>query len=139
MKTIKVALFGLGTIGTGVAKILHRHSDRLTRATGKKIELAKICDRDLTTRRDIELPPGIMTDDAESIVADPNISVAIELIGGIEPARTFVLRLLENGKDGFRIIGHYAGRQSNIPLGREITITDFGKFDFLACCTGKPI
>ena len=99
METVKVALFGLGTIGTGVAKILLHHSDRISRATDKKIELAKICDRDLTTIRDVKLPPGVMTDDAESIFTDPNISVGIELIGGIEPARTFVLRLLENGKN----------------------------------------
>jgi len=99
MDTVKVALFGLGTIGTGVAKILLNHPDRITRATGKRIELAKICDRDLTTKRDVELPPGIMSDNAESIFSDPDISVAVELIGGIEPARTFVLRLLESGKD----------------------------------------
>ena len=99
METVKVALFGLGTIGTGVAKILLHHSDRISRATGKKIELAKVCDLDLTTIRDIELPPGVMTNDAETIFADPEISVGIELIGGIEPARTFVLRLLESGKD----------------------------------------
>ena len=99
METVKVALFGLGTIGTGVAKILHGHSDRLARVTGKKIELARICDRDLTTSRNVELPPGAMTDDAESVLTDPNVSIGIELIGGIEPARTFVLRLLKSGKD----------------------------------------
>jgi homoserine dehydrogenase len=98
MEAVKVALFGLGTIGTGVAKILLLHSDRIAHATGKKIELVKVCDRDLTTRRDVELPPGVMTDDAESIFADPSISLGIELIGGLEPARTFVLRLLQSGK-----------------------------------------
>ena len=99
METVKVALFGLGTIGTGVAKILLNHADRITRATGKKIVLAKICDLDLTTPRDIELPPDVLTDNAESIVADPGISIAIELIGGLEPARSIVLRLLESGKN----------------------------------------
>jgi homoserine dehydrogenase len=99
METVKVALFGLGTIGTGVAKMLLHHSHRISRATGKKIELVKICDIDLTTCRGVALPPGVMTDDAESIFADPDVSVVIELIGGIEPARTIVLRLLENGKD----------------------------------------
>ena len=99
METVKVALFGLGTIGVGVAKILLHHSDRISQATGKKVELATICDRDLTTRRDIELPPGLMTDHAESIFSDPNISVGIELIGGLEPARTFVLRMLQGGKN----------------------------------------
>ena len=99
METVKVALFGLGTIGTGVAKILLQHQDRISRATGKKIELVKVCDLDLTPRKDVKLTPGLMTDDAESLFADPNISVGIELIGGIEPARTIVLRLLENGKN----------------------------------------
>ena len=99
METVKAALFGLGTIGTGVAKILLQHHDRISRATGKNIELTKVCDLDLTTRRDVELPPGTMTDDAEAVIADPDIAVAIELIGGLEPARTIVLRLLENGKD----------------------------------------
>jgi len=99
METVKVALFGLGTIGTGTAKILLLHSDRISHATGKKVELVKICDCDLTPRRDIELPPGLMTDDAESIFADSSISVGIELIGGLEPARTFVLRLLQSGKN----------------------------------------
>jgi len=99
METVRIALFGLGTIGTGVAKILLHHSDRISQATGKKIELISVCDRDLTTRRDVELPVGVLTDDAESIFADPSISVGIELIGGLEPARTIVTRLLQSGKD----------------------------------------
>ena len=99
METVKIALFGLGTIGTGVAKILLHHSDRISQATGKKIELAIVCDRDITTRRDVELPPGMLTDDAEAIFADPSISIGIELIGGLEPARTIVSRLLQSGKN----------------------------------------
>jgi homoserine dehydrogenase len=99
MKNIKVALLGFGTIGTGVAKILLNHADRITQATGQTVELVKICDKDTAARRDIELPPGVLCDNAESVFADPEIKIAIELIGGLEPARTFVLRLLENGKD----------------------------------------
>jgi homoserine dehydrogenase len=82
-----------------VAKILLRCSDRISRATGKKVELVKVCDRDLVTRRDIELPPDVMTDDAESIFADPSIALGIELIGGLEPARTIIQRLLQSGKN----------------------------------------
>ena len=99
METVKVAMFGLGTIGTGVAKILLNHPDRITRAAGKKIALAKVCDIDVSSRRDVEIPPGVLTDDTESIFADPNIAVGIELIGGLEPARTIVLRLLKSGKN----------------------------------------
>ena len=99
MGAVAVALFGLGTIGTGVAKILLHQPDRISCAAGNKIELAKICDINLAPRNDVELPSGVLTDDTESIFANPNISVGIELIGGIEPARTIVLRLLESGKD----------------------------------------
>jgi homoserine dehydrogenase len=99
METVNVALFGLGTIGTGVAKILLRHPHRISHATGKKIELVKICDPDHTRHRDVELPSGVLTDDAESIFTDPSISVAIELIGGLEPARSIILRLLQSGKN----------------------------------------
>ncbi len=99
MDRIKIALLGFGTIGTGVAKLLINHSARLTQATGKQIQLVRICDKDTTRSRDVELPPGVLTSDIESVINDPEISIAIELIGGLEPARSFVLRLLESGKN----------------------------------------
>jgi len=99
MDKIKVALFGFGTIGTGVAKILINRAGLISRATGKNVELVRICDKDTTTKRDIELPPGLLTSDIESVFGDPTIKIGIELIGGLEPAKSFVLRLLENGKD----------------------------------------
>ena len=99
METIKIALFGFGTIGTGVADILLNQAPRINKATGKHIQLVKICDKDTTTPRGMALPPNVLTSDTESIFADPEIRIAIELIGGLEPARTFVLRLLESGKD----------------------------------------
>ncbi|MDR1964915.1 MAG: homoserine dehydrogenase [Planctomycetaceae bacterium] len=99
MEKIKVALLGFGTIGTGVAKILFGHADRVAQATGRTVELVRICDKDVTTRRDVELPSGVLCSDVESVFADPEIKIGIELIGGLEPARTFVLRLLESGKD----------------------------------------
>ncbi len=99
MDCIKVALFGFGTIGTGVAGILVNHAERIRRATGKEVRLVKVCDKDLTTKRDVELSDGVLTSDVESVFNDPEIKIGIELIGGLEPARTFVLRLLENGKD----------------------------------------
>ncbi|MDR2642482.1 MAG: homoserine dehydrogenase [Planctomycetaceae bacterium] len=99
MSVIKVALFGLGTIGTGVADILLNRREHICNVTGQDVLLTRICDKNTTSRRDIDIPHGILTDDAELIFNDPEISVGIELIGGIEPARTFVLRLLESGKN----------------------------------------
>ncbi|MCF0234347.1 MAG: homoserine dehydrogenase [Thermoguttaceae bacterium] len=99
MDTVKVGLLGFGTIGAGVAKILLGQAERISQAAGKRVELVKICDKDLTTDRGITPPTGVLTDNIDEIMNDPEISIVIELIGGVEPARTFVLRALEAGKN----------------------------------------
>lgn len=99
METVKVALLGFGTIGGGVADILLNKSDAIARANGKKIELVKICDRDVTSDRGVVVPQNILTTNLDDVMNDPEISIVIELIGGIEVARKFVLRALESGKD----------------------------------------
>ncbi|MDO4586736.1 MAG: homoserine dehydrogenase [Planctomycetia bacterium] len=99
METIKVGLIGFGTIGAGVAKILIGKQDQITKATGRQIELVKICDKDLTSDRSIDLPSGVLTDNLSEILDNPDISIAIELIGGLEPARSFVLNLMKAGKN----------------------------------------
>jgi homoserine dehydrogenase len=99
MNTAKVALVGFGTIGSGVARLLLESGDRIARHTGKRLELARVVDPDLKRQRNFALPPGLMSDDLSAVTGDPEISVAIELVGGLEPARTIVLKLLESGKD----------------------------------------
>ena len=63
------------------------------------VELACVVDSDLRRQRNVSLPLGLLTDDLSKVLNDPEISVAIELVGGLEPARTIVLKLLESGKD----------------------------------------
>lgn len=99
MDSVKVGLLGFGTIGGGVAEILLGKVEQIAKATGKRIELVKICDRDLTSDRGVVVPPGILTDNIDDIMNDESVSIVVELIGGIEPARSFVLRALESGKD----------------------------------------
>ena len=99
MDVIKVGLLGFGTIGAGVAKILLEKADMIERANGKGIELVKICDKDLTSDRGVTVPPGVLTDNISEIMDNPEISIVVELFGGVEPARTFVLRALESGKN----------------------------------------
>ncbi|MBQ3389296.1 MAG: homoserine dehydrogenase [Thermoguttaceae bacterium] len=96
--TVKVGLVGFGTIGGGVAQILLGKKEEIRRKTGKTIELVKICDKDLHSDRGVELPAGILTDDLSEITSSP-IDIVIELIGGLEPARSFVLEFLRAGKD----------------------------------------
>jgi homoserine dehydrogenase len=99
MDTVKVALIGYGTIGSGVAHLLLEHADRMARCVGKKLELAWVVDTDLKRSRNFALPPGLLTSDLSKVIDDPSIVAAIELVGGLEPARSIVLKLLESGKD----------------------------------------
>jgi homoserine dehydrogenase len=99
METAKVAVIGFGTIGSGVARLLLEHSDRITRQAGRRLELVHIVDTDLKRSRNVALPPGVLTADLAKVTDDPEIVAAIELVGGLEPARTIVLKLLESGKN----------------------------------------
>src|SRR3972149_6136857 len=99
MKTAKVAIIGFGTIGSGVARLLLEHKDRITRHAGMPIELSCVVDTDLRRQRNVTLPSGVLTDDLNKVTGNPEIAVAVELVGGLEPARTIVLKLLESDKD----------------------------------------
>jgi homoserine dehydrogenase len=98
MKEIKVGLIGFGTIGTGVVKLLTANAGLLEEKLGARLVLTKIADLDTVTDRGVVLAPGVLSADAAQVLDDPEISVVIELIGGYEPARTFVLRAIANGK-----------------------------------------
>jgi homoserine dehydrogenase len=99
MDTIKVAIVGFGTIGSGVARLLLDSSSRIARHAGKRVELAHVVDADLSRPRNVPLPKGLLTDDLSRVLDDPDIVAVAQLIGGLEPARTIMLRLLEAGKD----------------------------------------
>ena len=99
MDTAKVAIIGFGTIGSGVARLLLEQGYRLARHAGKRLELACVVDSDLERSRNYRLPPGMLTADLAKVLDNPEIVAAIELVGGLEPARTIVLKLLESGKD----------------------------------------
>ena len=99
MEKTNVAIVGLGTVGTGVAKLLLDHGDRTARHAGRTMWLKKAVVRDLAKPRDVDLPAGVVTDSLDDVVNDPDITVVAQLIGGLEPARTIMLQLLEAGKD----------------------------------------
>ena len=98
MKSIKIGLIGFGTIGTGVIKTLQKQRELLTARTGMSFELVKIADLDITTSRGVEVAPSVLTTNVNDILDNPEIDIVIELMGGYEPAKTFILRALRNGK-----------------------------------------
>lgn len=99
MDKTKVAIIGLGTVGQGVAKLLLDHGDRTARHAGRTLWLEKAVVRDLKKERACKLPKGVLTDNVDEVVNDPEIKVVAQTIGGLEPERTIMLRLLESGKD----------------------------------------
>jgi homoserine dehydrogenase len=99
MDKTKVALVGMGTVGTGVARLLLDHGDRIARHAGRTLWLQRVVVRDLKKPRNFQLPDGLLSDDLSQITRDADIKVVALLIGGLEPARTIMLKLLESGKD----------------------------------------
>jgi homoserine dehydrogenase len=99
MNQTKVAIIGMGTVGTGVARLLLDEGDRVARHAGKTLWLEKVVVHDIRKPRDVELPAGVLTDDLTAVTQNPEIEVVAHLIGGIEPARTIMLQLLDAGKD----------------------------------------
>ncbi len=98
MQEIKVGLLGFGTVGTGVVRLLQQNSSIVQEKLGAKLTLKRIAVRDTKKVRGVALEPGVVTDDFESVLADPEISLIVELIGGYRPALEYVLRAIENGK-----------------------------------------
>jgi homoserine dehydrogenase len=97
-KDIGVGLIGFGTIGTGVIRVLREHATGIRSHLGVPIRLAKIADLDLKTDRGVKVPKELLTTDAKALIHDPSVDVVVELIGGLEPARTFQLEALKAGK-----------------------------------------
>ena len=95
MRTLKVALLGCGNVGAQVARILIEDADTLAARAGAKLQLSGIAVRNVTAKRDVDLPQDLFTTDADTLVKDADL--VIELMGGIEPARTLILSALRNG------------------------------------------
>lgn len=98
MSDIKVGLIGYGNIGAGVVKLLQQNADVIRSKVGAGIVLKRIADLDITSDRGVAVDPACLTTDVNAIFDDPEISVVIELMGGYEPAKTFVLKAIEKGK-----------------------------------------
>ncbi len=98
MNTIQIGVIGFGTIGTGVVKTLTQQNELLRARTGMNIEIAKIADLDITSSRGIDVDPSLLTTDVNDILNDPEIQIVVELMGGYDPARRFILQALHHGK-----------------------------------------
>ncbi len=95
---INVGIIGFGIVGSGTAKVLLANKDILNERLGFKLNLKRIADLDITTDRGIKIPEGVLTTDVNQLFNDPEIDIVVELIGGIKPAKDFILKAIQNGK-----------------------------------------
>jgi len=95
---LRVALLGCGTVGSEVVRLLHDNTDDLAARIGAPLELAGIAVRRLGRPRDLPVDPSLFTTDAATLVARDDVDLVVEVIGGIEPARTLILSALRRGR-----------------------------------------
>jgi homoserine dehydrogenase len=96
--TVRVGVLGCGNVGAALIGLVQEHGDAIEARTGLRLEIAKVAVRNLARARDVDLPEAAFTHDAAEVVNDPQVDLVVEVIGGIEPARSLVLDSLKAGK-----------------------------------------
>ena len=130
---VRIGLLGLGTVGAGVAKILQGRREMLEERAGARLTLAAVADTDLTRPREgLDLASLPLTSDAARVLGDPSIHIVIELVGGLEPARSFISRALAAGKHvvtaNKALLAHHGvelyeqARRAGVALGFEASV-----------------
>ncbi|MFA5883590.1 MAG: homoserine dehydrogenase [Acidimicrobiia bacterium] len=95
---VRVGLLGCGNVGAALVRLVDEHADLISARSGTRVEITRVAVRDLTKPRDVKLAAGAFTDDAAAVVADPDIDVVVEVMGGVEPARGLIEAALRAGK-----------------------------------------
>ncbi|BEU97595.1 homoserine dehydrogenase [Acidovorax sp. DW039] len=98
MKPIQVGLLGIGTVGSGVFNVLQRNQDEISRRAGRGIEIAMVADLDVERAKSVVGPNVQVVNDARAVIANPDIDIVIELIGGYGVAKALVLEAIAAGK-----------------------------------------
>ncbi|OAA86463.1 homoserine dehydrogenase [Clostridium coskatii] len=98
MKKVRIALMGLGNVGAGVWTILNSNKKEIMKRSGYEVEVAKILVRDRNKQRDVEVPDEIVTTDFNDILEDDSIKIVVEVMGGINPAREYMLKCMDRKK-----------------------------------------
>lgn len=95
---LNLGILGLGTVGSGVVKILEKNAENIKNKVGTEVKIKKILVNNLEKERDIDIDKSLLTDKAEDIINNPEIDIVVELIGGEQPAYDYIIEAIENGK-----------------------------------------
>ncbi|HEX2570520.1 MAG TPA: homoserine dehydrogenase [Polyangia bacterium] len=98
MRPIGIGLLGLGNVGAGVVQLLRDNADGIAQRVGAPVQVARVAVRALDKPRPVDVPPHLVTTDVTAVLDDPAVDVVVELIGGVEPARSHVLGAIARGK-----------------------------------------
>lgn len=98
MKNIKIALLGLGNVGSGVWKIFNANKEEILKRSGYNIEISKILVRDINKKRNVNVPKELLTTDFNEILSDDDIKIVVELIGEIEPTKEYIVSAMKRKK-----------------------------------------
>ncbi|AVM07481.1 homoserine dehydrogenase [Bacillus velezensis] len=98
MESIRIGLLGLGTVGSGVVKIIQDHQDKLMHQVGCPVTIKKVLVKDIDKKRDADLPKEVLTTEVYDVIDDPEVDVIIEVIGGVEQMKQYLLDALKAKK-----------------------------------------
>jgi homoserine dehydrogenase len=98
VERVRVGLLGCGNVGGALVAILARDADAIATRTGVRLEITRIAVRSTVKERSVAIDPALLTHDPAEVVADPDVDVVVEVMGGIEPARALILDALKAGK-----------------------------------------
>ena len=99
MKRINLGLLGFGNVGSGVVKILKERKSFLAEKIGIQMDVKKICDKDIVSKRNINVDRNLLTKNPQEVINDPQIDILVELLGGIHPAKEYIVEALKKGKN----------------------------------------
>jgi homoserine dehydrogenase len=112
---VRIGLLGCGHVGSAVARMLLDHAGEVASRAGAEVEIARVAVRNLSKERDVDLPANVFTHDPGEVVRDEDVDVIVEVIGGIEPARSLILEAFDRGKPVVT-----ANKELLSTLGREL-------------------
>jgi homoserine dehydrogenase len=95
---VNLGLIGLGTIGSGVVRLLRENHDLIEKKTGLDLRIKKVVDKSISSSKEIKVDAGVFSTDIETIFSDSEINIVIELIGGEEPAKSYIIKALKKKK-----------------------------------------
>jgi len=98
MKPVNIGMLGLGTVGSGVVRIVEGHQEDLQRQIGTSVKISKIAVRSLAKTRKVSVDPSLLTEDPWEVINDPNIDVIVEVMGGVDRTKEYILSALDKGK-----------------------------------------